>query len=217
MDWQNVTAEELVDALREVDWKAPRPVSEFFQKFSPPKNYSKWTSRVKCNVYYYRTNYLILFVTSFLLVLLTNPIALAGVFLCTVGALCMNDPFATSVNDALLKVVRRIHPRTALKLRAQAGQQEKLAPPRKSRRRIYVVGAPREAVVAVLALSGAVLLYLTAGVLTLLWAILAAIGLPLLHATLRSPNLKARLASAREEFRAVWRGYQADNVHDYTL
>jgi hypothetical protein len=24
------------------------------------------------------------------------------------------------------------------------------------------------------------------------------------HASLRSPNLKARLASAREEFRAVW-------------
>lgn len=31
-------------------------------------------------------------------------------------------------------------------------------------------------------------------------------GLSLLvcHASLRSPNLKARLASAREEFRAVW-------------
>jgi hypothetical protein len=28
--------------------------------------------------------------------------------------------------------------------------------------------------------------------------------LPLCHASLRSPNLKARLASAREEFRAVW-------------
>jgi hypothetical protein len=30
------------------------------------------------------------------------------------------------------------------------------------------------------------------------------VGLPLVHATFRSPNLKARLASAREEFRAVW-------------
>ena len=28
-----------------------------------------------------------------------------------------------------------------------------------------------------------------------------------LHATFRSPNLKARLNSYREEFRAVWRGY----------
>lgn len=30
------------------------------------------------------------------------------------------------------------------------------------------------------------------------------LGLPLLHASLRSPNLKSRLSSAREEFRAVW-------------
>ena len=34
----------------------------------------------------------------------------------------------------------------------------------------------------------------------------------LIHATMRTPNLKARLASAREEFRAVWRGY-----NDYTI
>ena len=34
--------------------------------------------------------------------------------------------------------------------------------------------------------------------------VLLGFGLPLLHATFRSPNLKARLSSAREEFRAVW-------------
>jgi hypothetical protein len=32
----------------------------------------------------------------------------------------------------------------------------------------------------------------------------AAAALLATHASLRSPNLKARLASAREEFRAVW-------------
>jgi hypothetical protein len=32
----------------------------------------------------------------------------------------------------------------------------------------------------------------------------AGTALPLVHATFRSPNLKTRLASAREEFRAVW-------------
>ena len=31
-------------------------------------------------------------------------------------------------------------------------------------------------------------------------------ALVLLHATFRSPNLKARLSSVNEEFRAVWRG-----------
>ncbi len=37
------------------------------------------------------------------------------------------------------------------------------------------------------------------------------------HAVFRAPNLKARMASARQEFRAVWRGYQSDLAHDYTL
>lgn len=39
----------------------------------------------------------------------------------------------------------------------------------------------------------------------------------LLHAVFRAPNLKSRMASARQEFRAVWRGYQTDFGHDYTL
>ncbi|CAO2167046.1 unnamed protein product [Urochloa humidicola] len=37
MDWSSVTAEDLVDALREVDWSTPpRPVSEFFSRFTAP-------------------------------------------------------------------------------------------------------------------------------------------------------------------------------------
>jgi hypothetical protein len=49
MDWANVTAGELVDALREVDWNTrPRPLTEFFAKFTPPKSQTKLLSRVKC-------------------------------------------------------------------------------------------------------------------------------------------------------------------------
>jgi PRA1 family protein 3 len=52
MDWSAVTAEDLVDALREVDWSTPpRTVSEFFSRFTVPRSYSKWTSRLKCNLY----------------------------------------------------------------------------------------------------------------------------------------------------------------------
>lgn len=52
MDWGNVTAEDLVDALREVDWSSPpRPVSEFFHRFTFPRSLAKWNSRVKCNLY----------------------------------------------------------------------------------------------------------------------------------------------------------------------
>lgn len=52
MDWGNVTAEDLIDALREVDWSSPpRPLSEFFSRFTIPRSSSKWNSRLKCNLY----------------------------------------------------------------------------------------------------------------------------------------------------------------------
>lgn len=52
MDWESVTTEDLIDALREVDWSAPpRPVSEFFSRFTTPRSLSKLESRLKCNLY----------------------------------------------------------------------------------------------------------------------------------------------------------------------
>ncbi|KAM0948328.1 putative prenylated rab acceptor P [Dioscorea sansibarensis] len=52
MDWGNVTAEDLIDALREVDWSSPpRPVSEFFSRFTVPRSCYKCNSRLKCNLY----------------------------------------------------------------------------------------------------------------------------------------------------------------------
>ena len=58
MDWGTVSNAELLSALREVDWKQrPRSAAEFFTRFTPPKSSSRLASRVKCNVYYYRTNY----------------------------------------------------------------------------------------------------------------------------------------------------------------
>ena len=58
MDWGTVSNAELLSALREVDWKQrPRSATEFFTRFTPPKSSSRLASRVKCNVYYYRTNY----------------------------------------------------------------------------------------------------------------------------------------------------------------
>ena len=61
--------------------------------------------------------------------------------------------------------------------------------------------------VAALVLLSGVTLYRTRALSTLSWALgVFAVG-TLGHASLRSPNLKARLSSYREEFRAVWRGY----------
>jgi len=62
-------------------------------------------------------------------------------------------------------------------------------------------------VVAVLGLASIVLEYFTSSLFVLLIGIFMGLALVLVHATFRSPNLKARLSSFREEFRAVWRGY----------
>ncbi|KAK6146886.1 hypothetical protein DH2020_017798 [Rehmannia glutinosa] len=54
MDWGKVTYEELNEAMREVDWSSsPRPLSEFFTKFTFPCSYPKWNRRFKCNLFYF--------------------------------------------------------------------------------------------------------------------------------------------------------------------
>jgi hypothetical protein len=45
-------------------------------------------------VYYFRTNYLILFLGSFALLFVRNPLALLAIAVCTFAGLCLNDPFA---------------------------------------------------------------------------------------------------------------------------
>lgn len=204
MDWSNVTAEELVDALREVDWKSPRPVQEFFSKFTLPKTTTKWSSRVKCNTYYYRTNYLIIFVLSYVVAMLRNPQALLALAVGVFALFCVNDPFAGRLSDELIKVVRIVHSQTAARLRAVRRVT------RRNKTYIKILGVPRRLVVIGIAAASLYLMWQSRVLLILCYTTCAALGLPLLHATMRAPNLKARLASAREEFRAVWRGYQTD-------
>ncbi|KAK9815287.1 hypothetical protein WJX72_001093 [[Myrmecia] bisecta] len=82
-----------------------------------------------------------------------------------------------------------------------------------------ICGVQRSIVVVGLLLLGGLLVVRARALLTLAWAVLFGDGLILLHAAFRTPNLKTRLASAREEFRAVWRGYQTSGFErgDYTL
>jgi len=81
----------------QVDWLAPRPVGEFFSKFSIPKNQTKWTSRLKCNVYYYRTNYLAVLVLALLAAFFRQPLSLLASGLSILALLCFNDPFTAAV------------------------------------------------------------------------------------------------------------------------
>ncbi|KAF8057756.1 PRA1A2 [Scenedesmus sp. PABB004] len=222
MDWSNVTAGELVDALREVDWAAPRPVWEFLQvsKFSVPNSHSKWTSRLKCNAYYYRTNYLALLAAALAAGLARRPLGLLGAAIALAAALAFNDPFAASLNELAVRLLRRVHPHSAALLRSRCAppQQGSLASSQQRNSNVRVLGVARPAFVALVGAGAVYCWWCARAWLLLTIALLAGVGLALCHASLRSPNLKARLASAREEFRAVWRGYQADIAHhDYTL
>merc|ERR1719158_2248661 len=103
MDWTQVSGADLLGALQEVEWRAkPRPVSEFLRLssggFSAPGSRKKLSARVKCNAYYYRTNYALVLLAALALAAWRNPLG---------WALLLNDPFAVAFSHALMKAVRR--------------------------------------------------------------------------------------------------------------
>ncbi|CAL5223586.1 g6122 [Coccomyxa viridis] len=217
MDWQNTTFEEFLSSLQEVDWTLPpRSIKEFCTNFTGLPSRDKLAPRVKCNLYYFRTNYLLLMVLAFAVTFLRKPWALVAIAVCLLGGLCLNDPFATSVSDRILRLLRKVHPPTALRLRARSGGHSGLGAPGRTRE-VRIAGVKRTVVVGALLGLGVLLLWRTHALLYLAIAVLVGDGAVLLHAVFRAPNLKARMASARQEFRAVWRGYQTDFSHDYTL
>ncbi|GFZ02257.1 delta 1-pyrroline-5-carboxylate synthase 2 [Actinidia rufa] len=72
MDWGNVTAEDLIEALREVDWSSPpRPLSEFFSS--------------------YRTNYFIMVVFILGLSFLRRPLTIVAAALTALSIAFLND------------------------------------------------------------------------------------------------------------------------------
>ncbi|RRT42405.1 hypothetical protein BHE74_00020409 [Ensete ventricosum] len=104
MDWGNVTTEDLIDALREVDWSSPpRPVSEFFSRFTLPRSYSKWNSRLKCNLY--RTNY-------FLLIIFVLGMKASDAVNCDIVYFIL-----FCFNEKVTRTVRQFSPHLAAKLR----------------------------------------------------------------------------------------------------
>ncbi|XP_062226042.1 PRA1 family protein A1-like isoform X2 [Phragmites australis] len=166
MDWSSVTAEDLVDALREVEWSTPpRPVSEFFFRFTAPRSYSKWISRLKCNLYY----------------------------------------FAVTFNEKVTRTVRQFSPHLAAKMRPPITPVIRGRPSK--RRSIHICGQPRWVFVLLFSAVSCMLWLTSCSLLTILWALLIGLLGTLLHASFRTPNLKARLNTFREEFRAVWRNY----------
>ncbi|KAK3275531.1 hypothetical protein CYMTET_16341 [Cymbomonas tetramitiformis] len=185
MDWQNVTAEELLDALREVEWTVPpRPPNEFFAKFTPPKTLSKWQSRVKCNVYYYRANYVIILFISFAIAFYRNPYALLAVALSSLALLCLNDSFASALSDRTIRLIRKVNAPLAAKMRSAGGSFSSI--PASSRRKssgLYMIGVPRSFIVGGLASVSLIIIYLSSALTTIFAAFGISFSVILVHAS----------------------------------
>lgn len=87
-------------------------------------------------------------------------------------------------------------------------------PGRDGRTKVTILGMPRGLAVLISTILALVMVQRGRGILRGLLGLVVGLGLIVGHASLRNPNLKARLSNARDEFRAVWRNAQ---FHDYTL
>lgn len=207
MDWGSVTTEDLIEALKEVDWSSPpRPFNEFFSKFTLPRSTNKWNSRLKCNLYYYRTNYFLMILFILGLGFLRRPLAIVAALSTALTIAFLNDSFAGTFSEKVTRFVRQFSPHLAAKMRPPQSRPVLRGRP-SSKRSIYICGRPRWAFVLAFSAVSFFLWFVSCGLLTLLWALTVGLLATISHASFRTPNLKARLNTFREEFRAVWRNY----------
>lgn len=198
MDWNDVTFEDLVDALKEVDWSIPpRPLGEFFGNFSAPKNDSKWEGRLRCNLYYYRTNYVLLAGSVFVLAFVRNPLALGAVTLTGLSVACFNDSFAITLSEKLTRGISQVSPTIGRKLRSPVNNKLR---GQSRNRTIYICGQDRRICATILASAGALLWWKSSAVVTICGASIVALSLPILHASFRTPNVKSRLNQFGKKF-----------------
>ncbi|KAL1196977.1 PRA1 family protein A2 [Cardamine amara subsp. amara] len=206
MDWDNVAAEDVIEALREVEWSTPpRSFGEFFSRFAFPRSFSKWKSRLKCNLYYYRTNYFILVIFVLGVALITRPLAIVGAALTALSIAFLNDSFAATFNEKFIRTIRHFSPHLAAKMRPP--HMPVIRGRSASRKTVYVCGKPRWVFVTLFLTASLVMWFSSCGLLWVLYALLTSLVVIIVHASVRTPNLKARLNTFREEFRAVWRNY----------
>ncbi|WZZ42267.1 hypothetical protein YC2023_038526 [Brassica napus] len=129
----------------------------------------------------YRTNYFTLLILVLGLALITRPLAILGAALTALSLAFLNDSFAATFNEKMIRTIRHFSPHLAAKMRPP--HMPVIRGRSAARKKVYVCGQPR------------------------LVFVLLGLTVILLHASLRTPNLKARLNTYREEFRAVWRNY----------
>ncbi|KAI7750006.1 hypothetical protein M8C21_021224 [Ambrosia artemisiifolia] len=174
MDWATVSTEDLIDALKEVDWSSPpRPINEFFNKFTFPRSSNKWNSRLKCNLYYYRTNYFLMILFILGLGFLRRPLAIVAAVSTALTIAFLNDSFAGTFSEKLTRFVRQFSPHLAAKMRPPPMPVLRGRP--SSKRAIYICGRPRWQFVIMSSAVSLFLWFVSCGLLTLLWAL--AVGL----------------------------------------
>lgn len=206
-----------------MEWRAkPRPLSEFLRLsaggFSSPGSQRKLLPRLKCNAYYYRTNYALMLLVALALAAWRNPLGLLAVVGALGSVLLLNDTFAVAFSHAFMKAVRQVAPPLAAKLRLhQAGgalQGGRGGAPGQ-RPRVLILGQDRDRVAAGAAALSLLVVWWTGALHTLAFSLGGGLTAALIHAALRTQNFKARLASSRAEFQAMWQSSQ--NTADYTL
>ncbi|EPS58479.1 hypothetical protein M569_16335, partial [Genlisea aurea] len=170
MDWSTVTAEDLIEALREVDWSSPpRPVSEFFSRFTFPRSFAKWTSRLKCNLYYYRANYFIMIIFILGMGFLRRPLAIVAALMTALSIAFLNDSFAGTFSEKVTRTVRQFSPRLAAKMRPPLTPVIRGRP--SAKRSIHVCGKPRWVFVLIFSAVSFILWLVSCGLVVLLWAL----------------------------------------------
>ncbi|RVW44487.1 PRA1 family protein A2 [Vitis vinifera] len=228
MDWGNVTAEDLIDALREVDWSTPPRPSLNSSLDSPFPDLTP-NGAVASNViststflvlalasssspplrfyssFCYRTNYFIMIVFILGMGFLRRPIAIVAAFLTALSIAFLNDSFAGTFSEKVTRTVRQFSPHLAAKMRPPLTPVIRGRP--SAKRSILICGRPRWVFVLIFSSVSFILWFVSCSILTVLWALAIGLLATILHASFRTPNLKARLNTFREEFRAVWRNY----------
>ncbi|KAK3037454.1 hypothetical protein RJ639_031948, partial [Escallonia herrerae] len=113
--------------------------------------------------------------------------------------------FAGTFSEKVTRSVRQFSPHLAAKMRPPLTPVIRGRP--SAKRAIHICGRPRWLFVFVFSSVSFILWFVSCGLLTVLWALGTGLLATILHASFRTPNLKARLNTFREEFRAVWRNY----------
>ncbi|KAF6142302.1 hypothetical protein GIB67_040009 [Kingdonia uniflora] len=153
----------------------------------------------------YRTNYFLMIIFILGLGFLRRPLAIIASILTRLSIAFLNDSFAVTFNEKVTRTIRQFSPHLAAKMRPPITPV--ICGRLSSKRAIHICGRSRWMFVLVFSAGSCILWFTSCNLLTVPWAFVIGLLATILHASFRTPNLKARLNTFREEFRAVWRNY----------